>query len=102
MYRLYLVRNGRIAWGRDMDVPAFASVEASGRTLWALHPECDNFEGIEIWHGPSLLYSDQCHADDTRHPVHISSPFETADSTIYRTWRPTIARPLMMRALETA
>jgi hypothetical protein len=69
-----------------------------GRKLFALQPQTDNFSGIEIWQGASLLYSDQCHAHDTGRPAPIVSPFETSESTMFLTWRPCVVRPLLTTA----
>jgi hypothetical protein len=98
MYRCYLIRDGRIARGDDFDVRTLWKAKALGRKLFALQPQTDNFSGIEIWQGASLLYSDQCHAHDTGRPAPIVSPFETSESTMFLTWRPCVVRPLLTTA----
>jgi len=95
MYRCYFIRDGRIARGNDFDVRTLRKAKALGRKLFALQSQTDNFSGIEIWQGASLLYSDKCHANDTGHPAPIVSPFETSESTMFLTCRPSVVRPLL-------
>jgi hypothetical protein len=95
MYRCYLIRDGRIARGDDFDVRTLWKAKALGRELFASQPQTDNFSGIEIWQGASLLYSNKCHAHDSGRPAPIVSPFETSESTMFLTWRPGVVRPLL-------
>jgi hypothetical protein len=96
MYRCYLIRNGRIAWGEYLDSPTTDEAKASARALWMSHPNGNGFTGIEVWKGATLVHRDEWHADQAGTPSPIASPFETAESTIYSTWRPTTARPIGM------
>jgi hypothetical protein len=96
MYRCYLIRNGRIAWGEYIDFPTTEEAKLGARALWKSHPEGNSFTGIEVWKGATLVYGDEDHADQAGTPEPIASPFETAESTIYATWRPTEARPIGM------
>ena len=93
MYRCYLIRDGRIAWGEYLECPTTDEAKALGHALRNSRGRSDSFDGIEVWHGESLVYNDGEPRDST---AQTSSPFETAESTIYRTWRPTTARPLGM------
>lgn len=97
MYRCYLICGGRIAKGDDLDVDTLDDAILSGRMLLATQPQADCFTGIEIWLGTSLLYSDKCHADDAGCHVPVVSPFQTGESTLFSTWRPSFARPLLMK-----
>jgi hypothetical protein len=91
MYRCYLIRNGCIAWGEYLDCNTTEEAKILGHTLWDSHPQSDSFDGIEVWHGQSFVYSDgMCPT------VQTVSPFDTPESTIYPTWRPTTARPIGM------
>ena len=56
MYRCYLVRDKRIAMGVDLDVDTLDGAVAQGHRLLGAQPETENFSGIEIWQGTSLLY----------------------------------------------
>jgi hypothetical protein len=58
MYRCYLVRDGRIVMGDDLNVDTFDEAIARGRQLLAAQPDAEEFSGIEIWHRAKLLYSD--------------------------------------------
>lgn len=84
MYRCYLIRNGRIARGEDIDSPALDEAIAVARAMFG--------GGFEVWRGGALLHSER--SDEMIDP--IASPFETAESTMFPTWRPTKARPIGM------
>jgi hypothetical protein len=56
MYRCYLIRDGRIAVGEDLDADTLDRAVAQGRRLLAAQQDAENFRGIEIWQGRSLLY----------------------------------------------
>jgi hypothetical protein len=90
MYRCYLIRNGRIVWGENLDSPTADDAKAAARALWMSHPDSNDLTGIEVWKGATLV----CRVEQTGKPDPIASPFETAESTIYSTWRPTKARPI--------
>jgi hypothetical protein len=96
MYRCYLIRNGRIVEGDDLDVETPAAAVARGRRLIAERSNTAAFSGLEIWCGASLVYSDRCYADDTRSPSAIDSPFLTRETTILPNWRPSSARPILL------
>lgn len=100
MYRCYLICGGRIAKGDDLDVDTLNEAILHGRMLLATQPQSEHFIGIEIWRGTSLLYSDKCHADDAGCQAPVVSPFQTGESTIFSTWRPSLARPLLMQATD--
>ncbi len=91
MYRFYLICKGHIAWGEDLDCDTIDEAKILSRALWDLHPQRASFDGIEVWHGQSLAYSD---GETTRPSAQTFSPFETAESTIYPTWCLTKARPI--------
>jgi hypothetical protein len=95
MYRCYLIRNGRIAAGDDFDVETLASALERGRRLIADRSKTGAFNGLEIWCGASLVYTDRCYADDTGSPAAIDSPFLTCETTILPNWRPSSSRPIM-------
>jgi hypothetical protein len=95
MYRCYLIRNGRIAEGDDLDVETLASALDRGRRLIAERSKTGTFSGLEIWCGASLVYSDRCYAGDTGAPAAIDSPFLTRETTILPNWRPSSARPIL-------
>lgn len=85
MFRYYLIRNGRIAEGDDLDVETLAMALDRGRRLIAERSKTGAFSGLEIWRGASLVYSDRCYADEIGSPAAIDSPFLTGETTIYRT-----------------
>jgi hypothetical protein len=93
MYRCYLIRNGRIALGDDVDTLAHALDH--GRHLMASRSAGGPFSGMEIWSGGTLVYTDTAYAGETAAPACIVSPFQTAESTILPNWRPSLARPLL-------
>jgi len=95
MYRCYLIRNGRIAIGDDLDVETLPKALAHGRHLIAARSKTDTFSGMEIWCGTSLVYSDACYADGDGPPPEIDSPFQTPESTILPNWRPSLGRPIL-------
>jgi hypothetical protein len=98
MYRCYLIRNGRIAWGEDLDCDTTDDAKAGARALWISRPDSNSFTGLEVWKGATLVHLDGCRAGE---PCPIASPFETGESTIYSTWRPTTARPIGMSVMMT-
>ncbi len=51
-----------------------------------------------MWKGATLVHRDECD-DETGEPHQIASPFETAEATMYPTWRPTTARPIGMSVM---
>lgn len=95
MYRCYLIRNGRIALGDDVDADTLANALTWGRRLMASRAAGGMFSGMEIWNGATLVYSDIGYAGETAAPAAIVSPFQTAESTILPNWRPSLARPLL-------
>ena len=95
MYRCYLIRNGRIAMGDDLDVETLAKALTHGRRLIAARSETETFSGMEIWCGTSLVYSDACYANGDGPAPKIDSPFQTPESTILPTWRPSLGRPIL-------
>nr|WP_294553595.1 hypothetical protein [uncultured Rhodopila sp.] len=95
MYRCYLIRNGRIALGDDVDVDTLASALAHGRRLIASRSAGGMFNGMEIWSGATLVYSDTGYAGESAAPAAVVSPFQTAESTILPNWRPSLARPIL-------
>jgi hypothetical protein len=95
MYRCYLIRNGRIARGDDVDVDTLASALTHARSLMASRSAGGMFSGMEIWSGGTLVYSDTGYAGESAPPAAIVSPFQTAESTILPNWRPSLARPIL-------
>nr|WP_294504520.1 hypothetical protein [uncultured Rhodopila sp.] len=95
MYRCYLIRNGRIALGDDVDVDTLANALAHGRHLMASRSAGGTFSGMEIWSGGTLLYSDTGYAGESAAPAAIVSPFQTAETTMLPNWRPSLARPIL-------
>jgi len=95
MYRCYLIRNGRIAIGDDLDGETLAKALAHGRRLIAARSKTETFSGMEIWCGASLVYSDACYADGDGTPPEIDSPFQTPESTILPNWRPSLGRSIL-------
>ena len=95
MYRCYLIRNGRIALGDDVDVDTLAHAMARGRRLMASRSAGGTCSGMEIWSGGTLVYSDTGYAGESAPPAAIASPFQTAESTILPNWRPSLARPIL-------
>src|ERR1700750_777022 len=98
MFRCYFVENGRISWGDDLKVSTLAEAIDLAQDLRQASLKSDKSPGIELWQGASLLYQDVHDADRIQCSAPIVSPFDTPDSTIYPTWRPTHARPLMAQA----
>jgi hypothetical protein len=83
LYRCYLIRNGRIELGYDINSKRLADVIAHGHAILEAQPQSDSFSGIEIWCGESRVYGDDCYADDTGHPTPVVSPFQTGESTMF-------------------
>lgn len=100
MYRCYLIRDGRIAIGDNIDADSLAAAIAHGRRLMTDQSRADVFTGLEIWSGDSLVYSDKCHATDTGASAGIESPFQTGEARILPDWRPFQARPIMAKPEE--
>jgi hypothetical protein len=69
MYRCYLIRNGHIAMGEDLCVETPDEAMDQGRRLLAAQPKGENFSGIEIWRGATLLYYDRNTRDISRMEV---------------------------------
>jgi hypothetical protein len=95
MYRCYLIRNGRIALGDDVDVDTLANALAHGRRLMTSRSARGTFSGMEIWSGATLVYSDTGYAGESGPAAAIVSPFQTAETTILPNWRPSLARPIL-------
>jgi hypothetical protein len=95
MFRYYFVENGRIAWGDDLKASSLAEAIELAQALRQASLKSSKAPGIEIWQGASLLHQDVQNADQIQSSAPIASPFDTPDSTIYATWRPSQARPLM-------
>jgi hypothetical protein len=95
MFRCYFIENGRISWGGDLTASTLAEAVELAQDLWQASLKSDRAPGIEIWQGVSLLYQDVQDADQIQSSAPIISPFDTPESTIYATWRPSQARPLM-------
>lgn len=95
MFRCYFIKTGRIAWGEDLKASTLAEAIELAWDLRQASLQSDQSPGIEIWQGASLLYQDVEEADQIQSSAPIVSPFDTPDSTIYATWRPSQARPLM-------
>jgi hypothetical protein len=98
MYRCYLIRAGRIAWGEYLDCNTTDEARAGARALWMSHPQSNGFAGIEVWLGATMVHREY----QAGKPAPIASPFETAESTIYPTWRPTKSRPIGMSIMAHA
>jgi hypothetical protein len=94
MYRCYVIRNGRIASGEDLDVESLATAVAHGRRLLAARMRTGMFSGMEIWSGTSLIYSDKGYTEDPKSSAAIDSPFQTPESTMLPNWRTTLGRPI--------
>jgi hypothetical protein len=95
MFRCYFIKSGRISWGEDLKASTLAEAIELTWDLRQASLKSDKSPGIEIWQGASLLYQDVEEADQIQSSAPIVSPFDTPDSTIYATWRPSQARPLM-------
>src|SRR5690348_7298459 len=95
MFRCYFVKNGRISWGEDLIVVTLAEAIELAQDLRQASLKSGEASGIEIWQGASLLYQDVHDADQIQCSAPIISPFDTPESTIYATWRPSQARPLI-------
>jgi hypothetical protein len=98
MFRCYFIENGRISWGDDLSAPTLAEAIELGRDLRRAFFEGDHVPGMEIWQQGSLLYQDAREFARIQMSSALRSPFDTAPSTMYPTWRPTRARPLMAQA----
>jgi hypothetical protein len=98
MYRCYLIRDSRIALADDFNVATLEMATVLGRELLAAQPKKANFSGIEVWKGAVLLHSDAQHAHASASSAPIISPFDTGESTIFSTWRPSRARSLLCAA----
>ena len=83
LYRCYLIRNGRIGLGYDINLETLAEAKVHGHAILAMQPESASFSGIEIWYGEFRIYGDDCHAGDTGHLTPVVSPFQTAESTMF-------------------
>ncbi len=59
MYRCYLLREGRIVKAENLDVATLDNAIVAGRELLAAQAPSRGFNGIEIWHAASLLYSEK-------------------------------------------
>jgi hypothetical protein len=94
MFRCYFVENGRISWGNDLETSTLAEAIELAQNLRQAALKSDKSPGIEIWQGASLLFQDVHDADQIQDCAPIISPFDTPESTIYATWRPSQARPL--------
>jgi hypothetical protein len=86
MYRCYLLSNGRIARGEDLEASTVAEAIQSGEDVRAALSSSDDPLAMEIWQGASLLYHDAGHVSRIRPAGPIISPFDTAPSTMFRTW----------------
>lgn len=95
MFRLYLINNGRISWGEDLKTPTLAEAISLAQILRQASLKNGRSPGLEIWQGASLLYQDPYDAEQIERSAPVISPFATPESTIYATWQPTLARPLM-------
>jgi hypothetical protein len=95
-YRCYLIRNGRIDLGDDINAERLADAIAHGHKILAMQPQPANFSGIEIWHGELRVYGDDCYADGTGHLTPVVSPFQTSESTMF------LARGLYFVLLDQA
>jgi hypothetical protein len=80
-YRCYLIRNGRIELGYDINSERLADAISQGHAILKIQPQSASFSGIEIWYGESRVHTDDCYADDPRAPV--VSPFQTGESTMF-------------------
>jgi hypothetical protein len=93
LYRCYLIRNGHIELGYDVDLERLADAIAHGHVMLTMQPQSASFGGIEIWCGESRVYGDDCYADDTGHFTPVVGPFQTGESTmflargLYSQWR---------------
>ena len=102
MFRCYFIENGRISWGDDLTASTLAEAIALAQDLRQASLKGNKGPGIEIWQGASLLYQNVHDADQIRCSAPIASPFDTPESTIYATWRPSQARPLMAQVRSLA
>jgi hypothetical protein len=85
LYRCYLIRNGRIELGYDINSESLADAISRGHAILKMQPQSASFNGIEIWRGESRVHGDDCYADDPGAPV--VSPFQTGESTMFlETW----------------
>jgi hypothetical protein len=88
MYRCYLIHHGRIAAAEELAAVTLPEAIQMGHALLRTHPDTTSSSGIEIWQKACLLYSDQCHTEDTGIAADVVSPFLTAESVMLPTWRP--------------
>jgi hypothetical protein len=95
LYRCYLLRNGHIAVGDDIDVDGLEAALAHARGLIAARSATETFGGVEIWCGSSLVHSDAPRAAADGAATGVESPFETPESTILPNWRPSASRTLL-------
>jgi hypothetical protein len=82
-YRCYFIRNGRIVLGYDINLERLVDAVTHGHAILKMQPKSANFSGIEIWHGESRVYGDDCYADDTGDLTPVVSPFQTGESTMF-------------------
>jgi hypothetical protein len=82
-YRCYLIRNGRIELGYDINLKRLADAIAHGHATLKMQPKSSNFSGIEVWYGESRVYGEDCYADDTGDLTPVVSPFQTGESTMF-------------------
>jgi hypothetical protein len=83
LYRCYLIRNGRIELGYDINLERRTDVIAHGYETITRQPQSASFGGIEIWSGEFRVYGDDCYADETRHLTPVVGPFQTGESTMF-------------------
>jgi len=58
MHRCYILRQGRIVKAEYLDAATLDDVIVAARELLSAQAPSRGFDGIEIWRGASLLYSD--------------------------------------------
>jgi hypothetical protein len=56
MYRCYLLRAGRIGRRGDVDIESLDMAIVDCRSMLAMKPASEGFDGFEIWEGRSLIY----------------------------------------------
>jgi hypothetical protein len=83
LYRCYLIRNGRIDLGYDINAERLADALAHGHAILTMQPRSTDFSGIEIWYGEFRVYEDDCYADETNYLAPVVSPFQTGESTMF-------------------
>ena len=57
MYRCYLLRNGRIAFGQIIEANSLEDTITASHDLLKQQPPTENFTGIEVWRGADFLYA---------------------------------------------